>query len=202
MRSIFFAIVLVAFSVSSARAEPEVATAQARTPDWTDPSGAFSLSYRSLNWDLMSRVRPESARADYALEIISADKEYLWCNAQTQSFPLVGGMSQSSISAATRSTPTEYIEGATINDPLGGSRVVSSKFLTAGDVAVRRVTLHTLDQQRPILRRDLVQFAVATEHDFKYVQIICFVGFGSPAARAAEPRAVLETLRIRGEAPR
>jgi hypothetical protein len=202
MRSVFLAIVLVAFSMPGARAEPATAPAQASAPDWIDPSGAFSLSYRSLNWDLMSRVRPGSVRADRALQIISADKEYLWCDVQTQSLPLVGGMNQRSISEQTRAVSTEYVEGRTINDPLGGTRVVSSRILNAGDVAVRRVTLHTLDQQRPILRRDLVQFSVVTEREFKYVQIVCFVGFGSPTARAAEPRTVLETLRIRGEAAR
>ncbi|MBL8559251.1 MAG: hypothetical protein JNM47_11060 [Hyphomonadaceae bacterium] len=147
-------------------------------------------------------MRPESARPEYALQIISADKEYLWCDAQTQSFPLIGGMNQRSISEVVRNRPTEYIEGATIDDPLGGSRVLSSRVLNAGDVVVRRVALHTLDQRRPILRRDLVQFSIVTEREFKYVEIVCFVGFGSPAGREAEPRTVLDTLRIRGEAAR
>jgi hypothetical protein len=202
MRSILLAVALVAFSVSGLHAESAGAVVEASAPDWTDQSGAFSLSYRSLDWDLMSRVRPEHVSSDYALQIISADKEFLWCDVQTMSFPLVGTMNQRSISEQTRTVSTQYVEGATIDDPLGGSHVASSRVLNAGDVVVRRVVLDTLDQRRPILRRDLIQFAVAAGREFKFVQIVCSVGFGSPPDRANEPSAVLDSLKIRGVLPR
>ena len=165
---------------------------------WSSDTGGYGLSFRRFGWDLMSRVRPEAANAQYSIEIISADRVPLFCHATDRAVTAPLKPEQGKLSERIKALAATYVEGSTREDRVGGSKVLGSRVLMAGDVAVLRVQLETLDHARPLLRQELVQFAIAEDRALRYVQIECFVGNGTPPERWGEISQVLDTLRIKG----
>jgi hypothetical protein len=162
------------------------------------PSGTWGLSYKQVGWDLMSKVTPDVASPDYALEITSADKTPLFCHVIERELPVT--QSQIALSSIADQIKLRYTVGAIVDDPTGGSRVVGTSISAANDVRAFRLDLQTLDQRRPILERHNVTFAIKNDAIALLGSVECFVGFGSPPKRWSEIDQVLSSVRIKGAA--
>lgn len=177
-------------------------SAEQREADWTAPSGAYSLDYRAIGWDLMSKVRPKSVAKHNVVDLIAADDQHLFCSAMEAVTQYPVDVSQRLASTLAAKFAAAHPVGGVKVDAVGGSRVLVSDVRTVEDISVARVRLETLDKRRPILRTDLALFALAAGQTVRMVQVSCHVGFGSPPDRAEEPSRVLDTLRIHGKTPK
>jgi hypothetical protein len=190
LKLIIASIVGAAAVFCTATAQP---TAQS---DWTSPSGVLTLSFRSVGWDLVSKLRPgKEMGAPFSLDIMAKDSQ-VFCNVAE----LVGPLSTA---ASPEHVVAQLMEinkvGSVIANNLGGSRVVQSEVEQAGSVLAHRLVIETLDQQRPILSSTTIRFLAPKGSSLVAGQIDCAVGGGSQS-RAGDIEAILKTVRINGVA--